>query len=199
MFSFAQLKAGLKSLPVAADVSAGLCHCQVLTVKARQLGFNDYNHFKQVLKKAPRDQFGDISLRLMREICGMRLPEPGETYFEFMRLPDGVGFYSHWIGWDKQGDEVRIPRPLNGFASVPRLRQEVDHPVYVISNPSELTAWRLIWGATAYLSEELAKTHFKIYFEKDHLVEKDPPMRKVSARYRRNDPYKTNIVKGKDS
>lgn len=196
MFSYAQLKAGLKSLPVSADVSADLCHCQLLTVRARQLGFNDYNHFKQVLKKAPRDAFGNISLRLMREICEKRLPEPGSTYYEFMRLPDGVGFYSQWIGWDNKGDEVRVPRPLDGFASVPRLRAEVDHPVYVISNLDELTAWRLVWGKSAYLPEQLAKAYFKTYFEKDHLVDQDPPMRKVNARYRRNDPYKTNIVKG---
>lgn len=199
MFSYAQLVEGLKSLSVSADASAELSHCQLLDVRAQQLKFNNYHHFLQFLKRTPRDQFGDVSLRLMREICAQRLPIPDATYYEFMRLPDGVGFYSYWLGWDKDGDEVRAPRPLDGFRTVPQLRKEVEHAVYVISNPDELAVWRILWGATAYVPEELAKAHFRTYFEKGHLVEENPPMRKVRAKYRHSDPYKTNIVRGKDS
>lgn len=196
MFSFAQLKDGLKSLPVDAEVLAGLSPCQVLELKARQLKFNSYNHFRQFLKKAPPDQFGDISLALMRDICQKRLPERGSVCFEFTSLSDGVAFYSRWVGWDKKGNEVRVPRPIDGFVTVPRLRATVDHPIYVVTNSVEYLAWLFVWHGMAYLPEELAKAHLPFCFRKDHLVEEDPPTRAVRSKYRRSELRYGNVLRG---
>lgn len=57
MLNIALLSEGLKSLPVPADISAPLSHCQSLNIKAQRLGFRDYHHFRQVLKKVPEDEF----------------------------------------------------------------------------------------------------------------------------------------------
>lgn len=178
---------------VTADSESVLTHCQDLDVKAKALGFESYHHMRETLKRIPPDQFGNTSLRLMRKVCAARRPSLRCAYFEFHTLPgDGLGFYSHWIGWDRNGDEVRAPRPMDGLESVSRLRQCSGVPVYVVESPKELIAWQDVWGSTALIPQNLAKQSFPWAFDKSHLAEKDPPMDKVKQKAQQ---YIDNMIK----
>lgn len=194
MFQYLDVINGLKTLCTALDTPTDLSHCQRLDFQARSLGFQSYHHFRRTMSQLPTDSFAAVSLGLMRRICEKRLPlEPKCRYYEFVPLPHGIGYYSRWIGWDKNGDEVREPRPLNGRDSVQRLRGVVDFPVYVIESVRELTAWQQVWRSTAYLPEELAKRHFAAYFDKQRFVAEKPPMDLVE-RKARSGRYDSNVM-----
>lgn len=191
MFQYADVLSGLKSLSTAPDSPPDLSHCQRLNFQARSLGFQSYDHFRRTLRRVPTDSFPAVSLGLMRRVCEKRLPQSSDCYYyEFVPLPSGMGYYSHWIGWDRSGNEVREPRPLNGLRSVERLRKVVDFPVYVIESERELVAWQHVWRSTAYLPEELAKQHFARCFDKRRLVVENLPLGAVLQR----DAYSNNFA-----
>lgn len=187
MLNLDLLSEGLKSLPVPADISAPLSHCQTLDIKARRLGFSDYHHFRQVLKKVPEDEFADVATALLQEICAMRLSDPGLLYYDFTAEFDSVSFISEHLGYDKAGNEVRVPRLVTGDLKALQMLRNVG-PLYVIANASELIAWRWFWGGTAYLPEELAKAHFPRCFNQEHRVVENPCLELVRAKHRLNDP-----------
>jgi len=192
MFLAEDLFAAVKQL-ASAEVDGEFSHCQRLEIVARQLGFDGFQHLRQTMLHTPPDQLGHQSLALMRRICERRLPVRGMAYFELMVLPrGGLGYYSQWIGWDRRGDEVRVPRPLNGHGTAVKLRQVTDHPIYVVESEKELTAWRHIWSATALVPEALARHSFPMMFNKAHLVERNPPYEKIRARVRSQ--YENNLA-----
>lgn len=181
-FQFKEVIDAVKSL-VTADSESVLTHCQDLDAKAKSLGYESYHHMRETLKRAPPDQFDNTSLRLMRKVCATRVPSLNCAYFEFHTLPDnGLGFYSYWIGWDKDGDEVRVPRPMDGRDCASKRRQFSGVPVYVVESKKELIAWQDIWGSTALIPQDLAKRSFPWAFNKRHLVEKDPPIDKIEQK-----------------
>ncbi len=182
MFQFQEVVNAVRDL-TSTEVNVDKSHCQLLEIRAKQLGYQSYHHLRESLKHLPTDQFGKISLKLMRQICADRIPSRDVPYFEFQVLPKKkIGFYSHWIGWDKHGDEVRIPRPLEGSSTAAGLRDLSKTPIYVVESPKEVLAWRHIWGATALIPSELAEEFFAFTFNKRFLVEKDPPMDLVRAK-----------------
>lgn len=189
MLNLALLSEGLKSLPVPADISATLSHCQTLDIKARRLGFSDYHHFRQVLRGVPDDEFAAVATALLQEICGMRLSNPESLYYEFTAEFNGVSFFSEHLGYDKDGDEVRVPRQVTGDIQALRMLRSVG-PLYVIANASELIGWRWFWGGTAYLPEELAKAYFPRCFNREHRVVENPCLELVRAKHRLNDPLR---------
>lgn len=186
-FTYKQVIDSFKSPASIDDGLLEFSHCQRLNIKARQLGFQSYVHLRKTLKQLPQDSFASVSLRLMRRICEQKLPTRECRYFEFVPLPKGIGYYSEWIGWDKNGSEVRVPRPLHGMPSVNGLRKAVDFPVYVVESDNEIYAWQNIWKSTAYIPEDLAKRYFARYFNKQHLVEVDLPLERVTGKNRCDD------------
>jgi hypothetical protein len=192
VFSYQDVVNGLKSLSEAVDTPANLSHCQALEFQARKLGFKSFHHFRESLNGIPQDSFAAISLGLMRRICEKRLPSlNNSSYYEFVPLPNGVGYYSHWIGWDKFGEEVRVPRPLEGKTSVKKMREAVEHPIYVLESERELIAWQAVWRSTAYVPEELAKANFPKSFNKQHLVSENPPLDLIKRKIR---DYSSNFA-----
>lgn len=164
---------------------AGLSHCQMLNEKSQELGFQSYHHLRESLKGLPDDQFGPVSIGLMRRVCETKLPSQDCPYYEFYTWPNRhgeVGFYSHWIGWDKHGEEVRVPRPLHGRESVLGLRKIEDRPIYVVETEIEVLLWQFRWGAIGYVPEALAKHFFGSIFEKGRRAEENPPMDLVKAK-----------------
>lgn len=195
MFQYKDVIDGLKSLS-SIEGTLDLSHCQMLNFQAQELGFQGYHHFCQSLKSLSQDVLGQQSIALMRRICEKRLPSRDDCpYFEFVPLSKGVGYYSYWIGWDENGDEVRVPRPLIGVSSVKKLRGEAEYPIYVIETERELEAWQHIWGSTAYIPEELAKCRFPRYFEKEHLVIDNPPINLIKKKAN-SWGYDSNIASG---
>jgi hypothetical protein len=128
----------------------------------------------------------------MRQISLRRIPSLDCTYFEFMATGRHFGFCSYWIGWDKRGEEVRVPRPLIGAETAPSLRKMATHPIYVVESDKELLAWRYNWLSTALIPEQLAKRFFPFAFNKDFMVEKNPPLARIRARAKRD--YSNNIA-----
>lgn len=118
MFQASEVIDAVKSL-AASDVTPERSHCQMLDFYAKQLGYESFHHFRQFLERLPSDRLGGASLRLMRHICASRTPTLNCAYFEFMELGGGdFAYYSRWLGWDKEGEEVRVPEavyhPLRG-------------------------------------------------------------------------------------
>ncbi|MCS3805047.1 hypothetical protein HNO92_002216 [Chromobacterium alkanivorans] len=175
MFAYQDVINGFKSLRSAEDTPSSLSSCQALEFWAKNYGFQSYHHFRESLRRQPQDTFAKTSLKLMRLFCEKRLPTLDCAYYEFMVLPKSIGYYSNWIGWDKNGDEVRTPRPLSGKESVKGLRKAADYPIYVVESERELVAWQKVWGSTAYIPADLAKQHFQKSFNKKHLVADNPP------------------------
>ncbi len=165
------------------DENVDLSHCKLLNERAKLLGYQSFIHFKTSMEKMPRDDFNVVSLKIMREICATKLPRQNCAYYEFQMLPNhGVGFYSMWIGWDKNGEEVRAPRPLHGRPSVEGLRKVDSFPVYVTESMKEFNVWQNVWGATAYVPETLAKAGFPRLFNREALVVKDVPFDLIKSR-----------------
>lgn len=185
-FRLMEVIAAVKDLNLR-DSASGLGHCKYLDVKAITLGFESYHHLRETLRRAPPDQFQNISLRLMRKVCASRIPSLDCPYFEFHSLSQrSLGFYSEWIGWDSQGGEVRVPRALDGRGSISGLRELLDAPVYVVESISEALAWRSVWGGTALIPHHLANRLFPRSFQKEHLVVKDPPLAKIKQKAQRH-------------
>jgi hypothetical protein len=191
MFQVSELIDAVKNL-ASTDLEYGRSHCQALDFHAKQLGFHSFHHLTRSLKRLPSDRIGTISVKLMRQISLRRIPSLDFTYFEFMATGGDFGFYSYWIGWDKRGQEVRVPRPLTGAEIAASLRKMAAYPIYVVESDKELLAWRYNWLSTALIPEHLAKRFFPFAFNKDFMVEKNPPWAKIHARAKRD--YPNNIA-----
>ena len=191
MFALQEVIDAVKDL-ASADLKSDLSHCQLLNARVRELGYQSFHHFRETLRHIPPDRFGNVSLQLMRQVCAARIPTLDCAYYEFQVLPrHGVGFYSHWIGWDKHGDEVRVPRPLIGTPTASGLRRIADYPIYVVESEKELLVWKDIWRSTALVPENIAKSSFPLAFKKEHLVEKNPPLERIRAQVNQ---YGNNIA-----
>lgn len=190
MFTFKTVLSAFKSHQ--SDSDPDLRHCKLLEARARSLGFESYHHFQTYLHGLPPDQFGKVSLKVMRLICERRLPQQDCAYYEFRVLPKhGIGYYSHWIGWDDQGEEVRTPRPLESMGTTRGLGGAMKDPVYVVESPEELHAWQYIWRSVALIPEPLAKEFFSRFFDKEKLVSPNPPMDLVE---RNTDKHTNNFA-----
>lgn len=171
MYSRHQLLLAFKRLASVEDSPSNKSHCQRLNYHAERLGFQTFEHYRRWLKSAPEKSLGKLSIGLMEHVCATKLPSLDEPYFEFTPMPEGFSYYTHWIGWDKCGNEVRVPRPLNAQDSVPQLRKLLDYPIYVIESVHELLAWQYRWKSTGYIPESIARDFFASFFKKDHLVD----------------------------
>ncbi|WP_455913919.1 hypothetical protein [Pseudomonas syringae] len=158
---------GLARISVIGEYS----YCQRLTHLSKEFGFNNFHHFREVVEHLSEDLIGNISTTLMRRYCEVAQPKPGIAYFEFLSVNNDtrLRFYSQWAGWDEFGQEVRVPRSLNG-ESAPRLRKSLNKTVYIVENDRQLIAWRHRWHGLCYISEELCKNHMKEAFERNNAI-----------------------------
>lgn len=158
---------GLARISVIGEYS----YCQRLTHLSKEFGFNNFHHFRKVVEHLSEDLIGNISTTLMRRYCEVVQPKLGIVYFEFLSVNNDtrLRFYSQWAGWDEFGQEVRVPRSLNG-ESAPRLRKSLNKTVYIVENDRQLIAWRHRWHGLCYISEELCKNHMKEAFERNKAI-----------------------------
>lgn len=163
MFAYKECLTSLKYLAKLSP-NEDKSHCQKLDICSQEFGFNNYLHFKTTLPKLPKDRFGKFSLKLMRKYCEVARPSLDQNYVEFYaaqgRHAAKVSFYSHWIGWDRLGREVREPRPYDGKASIDGVRELFRDPVYVVENSRQLLSWLYSWYGTALIPEQLARELF---------------------------------------
>lgn len=174
-FSTASILSTFKSMEVAN--APKLKHTQYLNYCAQLLGYSDYNHFKGCLESAPSDRIGDFHTALMKKICALRVPKEDVDHVRFSHF-DGtsIGFDSYFIGWDKRGNEVRVPRTGHCKLAIIDFRTYLDHPLYVIETEAEFSAWQWNWGSFAAVPVAMAKAHFGSIFNKQHLVVENPPL-----------------------
>lgn len=162
-------------------------HCERLEKFAMDLGFKNYHAFRQTIAGQRADKIGAISVGVMRKICARRGTSKNSNYFEFQVLPSGIGFYSHWIGWDSNGEEVRVPRPTGGDFRLDMLRDNLRRPVYVVETELEATAWRQLWQSSALIEARVARQLFPSSFNKLHFVSTIPPYHRICRRERYSD------------
>lgn len=185
VFSAQQVLDSFKSMQLA-DAPTDLSHCQYLRYSAQKLGFNSYESLKAYLESPPNDRAGKVRTELMRKICSVRLPEADKDYVYLISYGDfSLGYYSYWIGWDSQGNEIRVPRHVSFEDRVLEYRKHVSSPVYVIETKSELLSWQFFWKANAIIPYKLAETAFKSLFNKEHRVVKKPPLDLVRKKVQR--------------
>lgn len=187
MFDLAYVTDAIRSMELD-SVPKDLPYCQKLELKAKHLGFQNWNHLLNTLRHEPDPaRLETCTMRLMKKVCGMRLPRRDKACVQFTVLPDGgIGHYSYWIGWDDDGDEVRVPRSIDGREQARKLRKLQSAPIFVIENERELLAWLFDWTSTAIMAPSLAKHFFPSSFSKNHLVSNDPPMDVIKAKYAAN-------------
>lgn len=182
MYSRNQLICALKNLACTDDSLPNKSYNQLLIYHAQRLGFQSYEHYRRWVSSAPETALGNLSTRLMAHVCATKLPSFNEPYYEFISIPNGLSFYSHWIGYDNNGYEVRVPRPLDGQYSVPAVRKLLNRPIYVVEHGLELLSWQYKWKATAYIADRVARKYLSSFFAKDHLVDHDVPKDLVQLR-----------------
>lgn len=145
----------------------GMSYSERLDFHAKEIRFNNYQHFLLSLAKLSDDRIGKINTKLMRLACARALPGLNRRYYEFIAHKDRrMRFYSHWLGWDKCGQEVRVPSLMNAPYRVPDLRERLDAPVYVIETPAQLLAWRHKWQGMAYIAQPLAELELRPAFNR---------------------------------
>jgi hypothetical protein len=186
MYSRNQLVSALKSLASVDDSLPDKSYNQLLNYHAQRLQFQSYEHFRRYVNSAPSVALGNLSTKLMERVCASKLPSFNEPYYEFTPFPGGLGYYSHWIGWDKNGNEVRVPRPLDAQHSVPAVRKLLKKTIYVIENKSEILPWQYLWRAPAYISHSIATEFYPRFFSQEHLVDPDVPRKLVQLRIAEN-------------
>lgn len=177
LFSANEVIDSLKNMELA-DAPDYLSHCQYLKYKAEALGFPSYESFKAYLENPPQDRIEKIHTELMRKICSVRIPKEDKCYVQMISFDDNtLGFQSYWIGWDSQGNEVRVPRG-DYFISdeIKQYREHYSDPVYVVETKIELVLWQFLWRANAIIPYELAEKTFKSLFNQKCFVAQDPPM-----------------------
>ncbi|WP_417787884.1 hypothetical protein [Stutzerimonas xanthomarina] len=163
-----------------------LKHTLYLNYAARQLGYSDYIHFKRCVQTAPSDRIGDFYTSLMRKICAIRMPKEGVEYVRFSDYNGiSISYDSHFIGWDKRGNEVRVPNVGHGKHSVSDFRSVFEEPLYVIETEVELFAWQWRWRSFAVIPVALAKAKFRSLFHQHDQVMTNPPIAKVKGRVAR--------------
>jgi len=186
MFSAQQILDSVKSMKVA-DASADLSHCQYLRHSAQSLGFQSYEALKAYLESPPLDRVGKVYTELMRKVCALRLPNLDTPYVRMTSYGNfSIGYDSYWIGWDRYGREVRVPREGFDEDAVVNFRALFTNPLYVIESQTELLAWQFRWRSDAAIPVDLAKAYFGSLFNKQHLVAEDPPMNLVKKRIRKD-------------
>lgn len=182
IFNAQQILDSVKSMKVA-NSPADLSHCQYLHHNAQLLGFPSYEALKTYLESPPLDRVGKIHTGLMRKICSVRLPSIDNSYIRMISYDDlSIGYDSYWIGWDRFGREVRVPREGFDKDSVINFRSVVRNPVYVVESERELLTWQFLWRSDAAIPAELAKARFRSLFNKKHLVVADPPIDLIKKR-----------------
>jgi hypothetical protein len=186
MFNAQQILDSVKSMKVAGS-HTDLSHCQYLRHSARLLGFPSYEALKAYLESPPLDRAGKIYTGLMRKICSVRLPSIEKSYIRMTSYDDlSIGYDSYWIGWDRCGREVRVPREGFDKDSVINFRGFVQNPIYVVESERELWAWQFLWRSDAAIPVGLAKAHFGSFFNKKHLVAADPPIELIKKRIQKD-------------
>lgn len=152
----------------------GMGYTERLHFHAREMGFNNYDHFLLTLAKLSDDRIGKINTKLLRLACARMMPKANQDYYEFIANKDRrMRFFSHWIGWDKRGKEVRVPSLINAPYCVPRFRERLDAPVYVIETREQLRAWQHKWHGMAYVNQPLAERELHLAFDREQDVMHD--------------------------
>lgn len=117
------------------------------------------------------------------------IPARSSLYYEFTAEFNGVRFFSKHLGYDKGGNEVRVPRPMTGDVEALQMLRSRE-PLYVIANDNELLYWRWFWVGTAYVPETLANAHFPRCGNREHRVVENPCLKLVRAKHLLNDPLR---------
>ncbi|WP_249978225.1 hypothetical protein [Vreelandella olivaria] len=191
MFAYQECLDSLKYL-AKNSIRTDLSYCQRLDFYSCKFGFNNYHHFQKTMPKLPTDRFGKVSLRLMRQYCQTARPGLDMAYYElYAEKGPKIAFYSHWVGWDKIGREVREPRPLDAQKSIDGLRELFVHPIYIVENHRQLLGWLHNWYGTALVPQTLAKYYFPEKFDRKRLVCDHVDIKLIRAC---NEDYNNNVA-----
>lgn len=136
---------------------------QILDAKAVLLGYSSLAELISVLENLPKREYYSAHREILKNICALRTPDDEACYFQFCAHgKDSFSFESKWVGWDKDKNDIREPRLVNGLNYMRRHRLYSKEPVYIIKNEVELLLWSHAWLGFALIKEGLAR---ELFFE----------------------------------
>ena len=137
-------------------------HCQKLDICSQEFGFRNYYDFKHTFSEFSLDRTWDIYSKMARKYCQVAQPNPNLEYYFFTAYESqDYSYYSHWIGWDKVGKEVREPSLIKAKQIVDIVRELSDKEdiIYVINTSMQYIQWSCNWYGKAVISQNIAE-HF---------------------------------------
>ncbi|AZT82573.1 hypothetical protein EHN06_02905 [Marinobacter sp. NP-4(2019)] len=173
MFTFEELTESIKDLAKNSDLPS-FTHCQKLCALSRELGFDHYNHLTSTLAGLPTDRFKVMSQELVRQCCLRTKPDSEGPYNQLSVdkdwLETGISFQGDWIGFDSEGNDIRIPRSFNGQRRFDLLEKFFDSPFYVLKTEKHFMCWLHIWSGTALIPRDLVRANFPEFFDRSFLL-----------------------------
>lgn len=160
-------------------------HCQKLDICSREFGFKNYHDFKHTFPKFSLDRKGHVYSKIARKYCQVAEPNPNIKYYFFTAYESqDYSYYSHWIGWDKMGKEVRAPSLIKAKQIVDIFRESSDKKdiIYVIDTSMQYIQWFCNWYGKAVISQNIAEQFFSSAFNQKGRVCKDVDIELVKAR-----------------
>lgn len=91
-----------------------------------------------------------------RDLCESRRAEAHRSYY-FVTMHDSFqySYYSHWVGWDDEGYELRVPSQMSPKWVIEFVRESLREPLYIIHNEDEAFRWMWFWQGHALVDHDV--------------------------------------------
>lgn len=173
MFTIEEVIASIKDLAQNSDFP-GFSHCQKLSAVSSELGFNNYTHLTSTLSGLPADRLKVVSQKLVQQCCLRTKPGRKGPYNQLSIDKDwlvtGIRFQGDWIGFDPEGNDIRMPRSFHGQRRFDLLKSFFDSSFYVIKTDIQFVYWLHLWQGTALVPQDIVRANFPELFDRNFLL-----------------------------
>lgn len=130
-------------------------HKSALNSVARQLGYEGYDHLRQLIDA----EFDRNDTTLFQASTG-ETPDPARDYYFFTKTDMACSCYSHWTGWDQDGYELREASLIHPEFFIKLIRDTLQEPLHVIHDVEHLIGWMFRWKGKAVVDATLLREIF---------------------------------------
>ncbi len=132
--------------------------CQHKELYARKYGFDSLDHLqKDYTIRALRASFENRRLACLQ----LKPNDSLNDYYQFDidEEDQSIGYYSHFMGYDDEGYELRSPSIIKGEILIKHFREDLDKEAYVIEDLESLYQWRFVWSGIAIINAGLVESN----------------------------------------
>lgn len=132
-------------------------HKFYLNLVSRKYGYENYDALLLKFKEELRNWQNKG-----RELCESRTADPHRSYY-FVTMHDSFqySYYSHWVAWDNEGYELRIPSQMNPAWVIEFVRESMREPLYIIHDMDEAFRWMWFWQGRALVDHDVITKKIK--------------------------------------